>query len=206
MLSGEFRAITGSGRLLGMDGEKLRAASRLLLRTPQIAAEGFAAISDNPSVRSAGGAPVGQVDIAFLVFAGLEAGPINEQLGARCWTLYTAPPAHFSTVTVAGRKRQARLPCPVTGQHRAGDALRNVLASPDDLAKRVREVSLWRERGETTILWDDHSASVFSHPLEGDDTKGQIERMLMTTATLRGGVLRELAEMTRGQHPISRRH
>lgn len=204
MLSGEFRAVTGGARMLGMDPERMRAVSRLLLRTPEIAAEGFAAISDNPSVRSAGGPPVGGIDVTFLLLAGMEAAPINEQLGARCWHLYVAPSCCFDPSKTT--RRQPFIPCPVTGQHRAGDALRDVLASPDDLAQRAREVSLWRERGEITITWDDHTASVFSHPLEGEDVEGQIRRMLMTTATIQGRVLRELAEMTRGQHPIGRKH
>lgn len=201
MLAMEFGRLAAERGYLGLEWERFRKAARVLQRTPDVVAEGFNAITDDAVSRGHGGAEIGVVEIAFLVFAGLTAGAINEDLGRRCFQLYNAKSEHFPDLVTdaTGRKRQPKAQCPVTHRQRAGDAVRDVLADPD-LAAKVESLTLWREASEITLAWKDGQRSVFAPRDVPPERLG-----LFTEATMPGAVLLAIAEATRGQHPISQR-
>jgi hypothetical protein len=148
------------------------------MRCPEIRAEGFDFVTPDYAARGRGGGEIGGVDIAFLVFAGLEQGAINEERAIKCWRLYTAP--------ILKDKR-----CPVTGHNRAGDVVRAILADPQ-LAMRVKGLGLWREAGQVTVHWKPRDRVMFSHPAARQLLSG-----VKTIATMEGATLLWLAKMTK---------
>jgi hypothetical protein len=191
VLSGEFRKLVttrgAAGHNIGLEDERIRKVARAFMRCPEVRAEGFNFVTEDYAARGRGGGEIGNVEIAFLVFAGLEQGPINEELGVKCWQLYTAP--------ILEDKR-----CPVTGHKRAGDVVRDILADPQ-LAVRVRGLGLWREVGQVTVHWKPRDTVMFGHPASNQDLSS-----VKTIVTMEGKTLLWLAQMTKGKHPISRRH
>jgi hypothetical protein len=198
----EFGRLAAERGYLGLEWERFRKVARVLQRTPEVVKAGFEVLTDNPVQRGYGGAEIGAVDIAFLVFAALLGGAINEDLGRRTWIAYSAPGQNFrheiETKTRAGRKRyMTELHCPVTGHNRAGDVVRDILAFPD-LAAQVLRLSLWREAHETHVLWrGDPPRMSFFAPEQNKAPS------FWTEASMSGETLLAIAEATKGQHPVA---
>lgn len=204
MQAGEFGRLAAEKGYLGLEAERIRKVSRCLLRTPEAVAEGFSAISDDPVVRAKGGNEIAAVDIAFLVFAAMLGGPINEDLGRRSYQAYIAPGQNFDhsidTSTRAGRKRfMAQTNCQVTGANRAGDCLRDILAFPD-LAAQVARLRIYRETFHSFVLWRGEPPRLSQF---GPDKPSEIPAAFWTEASMSGETLHAIAVATQGQHPVA---
>lgn len=195
MLAGEFRRQAAARGVFGFDDERYRKITRALQRNPEIVAEGFSPIAEDPSVRGRGGVEIAAVDVAFLVFAALAGGAINEELGRHCGRLYTA--SHPSLLDGGPVAR-----CPITRRNRAGDVLRDILASPH-LAARVEDISLWREAGQVSFRWKGGPEVLFGHA--DKLTASETVHGPMTTCTMRGERLLWLAEAIGGLHTAPQR-
>jgi hypothetical protein len=203
MQIGEFRRFATERGFFGYDDERFRKIARVLIRHPDIVAEGFNAVTEDPSTRGKGGVEVAAIDVTFLLLAGLAGAAINEQLGERCWRLYTAP---SDNLEIHKGRRPTRL-CPVTRRETAGQALRDILLDPK-LAARVVDVTLWREWDEIDIVWKPETGqtdpvwSMFVHTPILNETKG-----LVTKGVARGEMLLELAllELAKTGQPVTQR-
>ena len=184
MLSGEFRRQAAANGVFGFDDERYRKIARALMRNPEIVAEGFSPVTEDPSVRGKGGVEIAAVDVAFIVFAALAGGAINDELARHCAHLYTAGSPSLLDDGPVGR-------CPITRRTRAGDVLRDILAAPH-LAARVEKITLWREAGQVSFIWKDGPEVLFGHA--DALTVDQTVNGPMTECTLPGATLLWLAK------------
>jgi hypothetical protein len=198
----EFGRLAAEQGYLGLEWERFRKVARVLQRTPEVVDAGFDVLTDNPVQRGYGGSEIGALDIAFLVFAALLGGAINEDLGRRTWIAYSAPGQNFNyaidTKTKAGRLRfMTEAQCQVTGHNRAGDLVCDILAFPD-LAAQVSRLSLWREACQTHVLWRGDPPRMSTFAPEQPKTPP-----FWTEASMSGETLLAIAEATKGQHPVA---
>lgn len=202
MLAMEFGRLAAEKGYFGLEWERFRKVARVLQRTPEVVKAGFEVLTDDPVQRGQGGTEIGAVDIAFIVFAALLGGAINEDLGRRTWLAYDARGQNFNhsidTSTRAGRKQYlTETECKVTGHNRAGDLVRDILAFPD-LAAKVARLTVWREALQTSVLWRGKPTRLSQFAPE--ELKNPV---FQTEASMSGEALLAIAEATKGQHPVA---